>query len=107
MSWLTEVDSSNIEGYAYNATTAVLVVGFKRGTFYRYNSVPPEIFQGLEAADSKGGYFSASIRNAFSCEEVTEEVAIQLVMVTPTPRRRPTITRKQVQFHEPMGSLVF
>jgi hypothetical protein len=58
------VDSSWIGSVTY-AADATLTVRFRRGTVYRYFTVPRSIFEGLLTAPSKGAYFTHRIRNAF------------------------------------------
>jgi hypothetical protein len=47
----------------YDEVTAELQVQFHNGAIYSYPSVPPEIYQGLINAPSKGQYFGLMIRN--------------------------------------------
>jgi hypothetical protein len=65
------VDSSWIERVTY-ASDATLIVRFRRGTVYRYFTVPRSTFEGLLAAPSKGAYFTHCIRNAFPHTQVVE-----------------------------------
>lgn len=65
------VDSSWIGSVTY-AADATLTVRFRRGTAYRYFTVPRPIFEGLLTAPSKGAYFTHRIRNAFPCIPLVE-----------------------------------
>ena len=65
------VDSSWIESVTY-ASDATLTVRFRRGTVYRYFTVPRSIFEGLLTARSKGAYFTSRIRNAFPHTQLVE-----------------------------------
>jgi len=65
------VDSSWIESVTY-ASDATLIVRFRRGTVYRYLTVPRAIVEEFLAAPSKGAYFTRRIRNAFPHAEVVE-----------------------------------
>jgi hypothetical protein len=65
------VDSSWIESVTY-ASDATLIVRFRRGTVYRYVTVPRAILEGFLTAPSKGAYFTHRIRNAFPYTQVVE-----------------------------------
>ena len=65
------VDSSWIGSVTY-AADATLTVRFRRGTVYRYFTVPRSIFEGFLTAPSKGAYFTHRIRNAFPHTQVVE-----------------------------------
>ncbi len=64
-------DSSWIESVTY-ASDATLRVRFRRGTVYRYFTVPRAILEGFVTAPSKGAYFTRRIRNAFPHIQVVE-----------------------------------
>lgn len=55
--WLAAAD--------YQDATAVLELEFCTGAVYQYAAVPPEIFAGLQQAESAGRFFNAQIRNRF------------------------------------------
>ena len=61
MAKLTRVESSMIQAVGYDPTTNVLEVAFNSGRTYCYEGVPPEVYAGLMAADSKGRYMRAEI----------------------------------------------
>ena len=65
------VDSSWIGSVTY-ASDATLTVRFRRGTVYRYVTVPRSILEGFLTAPSKGAYFTHRIRNAFPHTQVVE-----------------------------------
>ena len=65
------VDSSWIASVTY-ASDATLTVRFRRGTVYRYFTVPRAIVEAFLAAPSKGAYFTHRIRNAFPHTQVVE-----------------------------------
>ena len=65
------IDSSWIGSVTY-ASDATLTVRFRRGTVYRYFTVPRSIFEGFVTAPSKGAYFTHRIRNAFPYTQVVE-----------------------------------
>jgi hypothetical protein len=49
---------------------ATLDLEFRSGAIYRYFAVPPAVFQGLIAAESKGAYFNRHVRNRFRCQRL-------------------------------------
>ena len=55
------VESSMIDSVGYDEETHCLQVVFNTGKVYCYEDVPPEVFQGLLAAESKGQYMRACI----------------------------------------------
>ncbi len=59
---LTPVRSSNLAAVGYDPSTATLVIQFRSGDVYQYDSVPSSIYRGLRRAASPGGYFAAAIR---------------------------------------------
>jgi hypothetical protein len=65
------VDSSWIESVTY-ASDATLIFRFRRGTVYRYFTVPRSIFEGFLTAPSKDAYFTHRIRNTFPHTQVVE-----------------------------------
>jgi ATP-dependent DNA helicase RecG len=65
------VDSSWIESVTY-ASDATLIVRFRRGSVYRYFTVPRAILEGFLTAPSKGAYFTHRIRNAFPHTQLVE-----------------------------------
>ena len=56
--------SSTVAAIAYERATLTLGVRLERGYEYLYFSVPEHVYLELRAADSKGRYFNARIRNA-------------------------------------------
>ena len=55
------VESSMINAVGYDRESRRLQVIFNTGQVYCYEGVPPEVFEGLLAADSKGRYMRAHI----------------------------------------------
>ncbi len=53
---LDPVESSMMAAVGYDAKLQALVVLYNSGKAYQYLDVPPEIFQGLLAASSKGRF---------------------------------------------------
>ncbi len=59
------VESTSITSVAYAAPTQILEVVFRRGTVYRYRSVPADVFDAFLVAPSKGRYFNANVRDRY------------------------------------------
>lgn len=64
------VESSNIAAIGYDPHDLVLQVDFLNGGHYQYFDVPPQIFEGFQAASSKGGYFNYEIKGEFDYERL-------------------------------------
>jgi KTSC domain len=56
MMQLDPVESSMLAAVGYDANLQALVVLYNSGKAYQYLDVPPEIFQGLLVAQSKGRF---------------------------------------------------
>jgi hypothetical protein len=50
------VESSMIQAFGYDEANETLLVIFNSGKTYQYSEVPPETYEGLLEADSKGSY---------------------------------------------------
>jgi KTSC domain len=57
--------STMLASVGYDATTWTLEAEFTNGGIYRYFDVPPEVHEGLMAAESHGRYFNAHIRGCY------------------------------------------
>ena len=64
MVWM-EVESSVLSAVAYPQNEDLLFVEFRSKEIYCYREVPPERYEELLRADSKGSYFNSHIRNDF------------------------------------------
>jgi hypothetical protein len=62
---LVPVDSSMIAAVGYDKENRILVVLFNTGKAYEYYDLPLEEYEGLMAADSKGGYMRTHILDAY------------------------------------------
>lgn len=62
---LAPVDSSMISAAGYDPEQHYLLVLFNTGKAYEYYDVPPEEFEGLMAAESKGGYMREHILDQY------------------------------------------
>jgi lysyl-tRNA synthetase class 2 len=58
------LESSLLSSAAYSDDRR-LQLSFRNGTIYQYFDVPPDVFQSLLAAESKGQYFNRHIRDQF------------------------------------------
>lgn len=59
------VDSKMITGVAYLQTAQILYVEFANGSLYGYKDVPPDAYEGLMGASSKGSYFTHYIKRVY------------------------------------------
>ena len=69
------VESSVLATVGYDAGKRVLEIEFHSGAIYRYLEVPEEIHRRLIAAESKGHFFGANIRDKFRSERVKNRTA--------------------------------
>ena len=60
-----------IQAVGYDAKTRTLEVVFNSGQTYYYEDVPPKIYKGLLAADSKGRYMRAEIIGVYPDYQVS------------------------------------
>lgn len=70
-----QADSTMISAFGYNPDTQVLEVVFRRSGTYRYYDVPPDEFQGLRLAPSKGRYMRDHIIGAYPWVRLTRSRA--------------------------------
>ena len=66
-----QLDSSNLKSAKYDDKNQTMEITFLNGSTYRYERVPPQIFNALTDAVSPGGYFSRQIRNSFGFEKIS------------------------------------
>lgn len=66
------VDSTNLASAGYDRDSRVLEIEFKSGAVYRYLAVPPEVFENLLRAASKGRFFVREIRGKYEFHCVRE-----------------------------------
>ena len=64
------IDSSNIEAYAYDSVTQKLTIEFKSGSVYNYLNIEEDIAVEFDAAESKGKYHSTNIRGEYDFEKL-------------------------------------
>ncbi len=62
---LQTVESDVIHAIGYDPDICLLEIIFNDGSIYQYRDVPPEVYEGLMNAESKGVYFHDNIREEF------------------------------------------
>jgi KTSC domain len=67
---MKKVASSNIDSIGYDKANKTLYVSFLSSGTYKFPDVPEEVFQGFEAAKSKGIYFAKAIRPNYEGSKV-------------------------------------
>ena len=65
------VDSSNLRSIGYDAASQTLEVEFRSHAVYQYYNVPENIWMELEAAPSKGKYYSSQIKDRFLSQRIS------------------------------------
>jgi hypothetical protein len=60
------IESSTLTMIAYDSDHQVLWLQFRDGNIYSYCGIPPEIYDALLSAPSKGRYFNSKIRGQFA-----------------------------------------
>ena len=68
----TSVESTALVRVSYDAAAQRLAVEFRDRTIHQYRGVPAELHAGLLAAESKGKFFNAAIRNRFPSAPITD-----------------------------------
>jgi hypothetical protein len=58
-----------IRFFRYDTDSRELLVVFQSGRKYAYHDVPPETYEGMASAFSKGEYFNANVRDRFRFTE--------------------------------------
>ncbi len=64
-----QVPSRVIRFFRYDADSRELLVVFQSGRKYAYHGVPPETYEGMTSAFSKGEYFNTHVRDRFRFTE--------------------------------------
>ena len=67
---MPHIQSSMMTFVKYDDDARELDITFTSGKTYRYLDVPPEIYDGLLDAESKGEFFNDNIKDAFVHSEV-------------------------------------
>lgn len=68
---LVQVDSSMIHAVGYDSAKQELEVVFNSGRIWRYTGVPPEVYDELLAAESKGRYMREEIIDCYPDYQVS------------------------------------
>jgi hypothetical protein len=68
------VESSSLSSVGYDESSRTLEVQFVHGAIYVYSGVPPEVHEGLMAAESKGRYLNSEIRDVYECFKVPKRM---------------------------------
>jgi hypothetical protein len=59
------VSSTNVASIGYSQRLHALEIEFARSAVYRFLQVPPDVYRGLLAADSKGHFIAQNIRGKY------------------------------------------
>jgi hypothetical protein len=86
--------SSNIDGVAHLSDLTLLVT-FKSAKTYAYDNVPKDVFDGMQAASSKGNYLNEVIKKGGYAFHLLTNVEVDALLsgapaappVTPAPPR--------------------
>lgn len=62
------VESSAIASMGYDPGSETLELEFRSGSVYDYSGVPPQVYQSLKSAPSKGRFISEHIRGRYPSE---------------------------------------
>ena len=62
---LDTVESTMLHAVGYDPDLRVLEVIFNSGGIYLYRDVPPDVYDAMMKADSKGEYFLEVVRNRY------------------------------------------
>jgi hypothetical protein len=65
------VDSSSLASIGYDPTERALEVEFIHGAVYLYFEVPPNVFEALLSAPSKGTFFNDAIKDSYDFDRVS------------------------------------
>jgi lysyl-tRNA synthetase class 2 len=57
--------SSVIKRLRYDEAAGALTVRFTSGSIYRYDAVPKPVYDAFRAAESRGSFFSAEVRDRY------------------------------------------
>jgi hypothetical protein len=88
MTKMTQVESSMIDAVGYDAKTRILEVLFNSGKIYGYEDVPPKVYKGLMAADSKGRYMLAEIIDVYSDYRISGRRQVEKARQISKPKKK-------------------
>jgi hypothetical protein len=82
---LVPLESSTLASAGYDPALRRMEIQFHTGERYLYFQVPPQIYQRLMRAESKGAWFNRNIRNRFPYQHLSPSSApIVLPAITKT-----------------------
>lgn len=67
---LTDMPSTVIRNFSYDAESRTLEILFLSGRRYQYLDVPEKVYGSMCLASSKGRFFNAHVRDSFSFRRV-------------------------------------
>jgi hypothetical protein len=67
---MTSVQSSQVESIGYDAATKTMAVQFHNGGLYRYDGVPPDVYEAALKAQSVGKFLAQSIKKQYRHHKV-------------------------------------
>lgn len=65
------VDSSNLKAVGYDEARQILSVEFQGGSIFHYYSVPPDVFEALGTAESRGQFYAKKIKGTYVGKPMT------------------------------------
>jgi hypothetical protein len=63
---------STVGRFNYDADAELLTVRFDKGGVYQYEDVPADVYQQIEASDSKGAAFNDLVKSKFKSTKVSD-----------------------------------
>jgi hypothetical protein len=66
-----KVEQNYLRSVGYDSSNQVLEIEFRRGEVYQYINVPAAVYTDLINAPSRGKYFNANIKEAYSYRKLT------------------------------------
>jgi KTSC domain len=66
----TAVESTSLISVGFAKEARILEIEFRTGVVYRYFAVPQSIFEEFKRAESKGRYFTQSIRGKYQFQRI-------------------------------------
>jgi hypothetical protein len=61
-----KTESSNLASFGYLVRSKTLEIRFNNGSVYQYMDVPRDVYEELQASESKGKFFHSHIRNSYA-----------------------------------------
>lgn len=73
VSWVETPDSTAFVRIGYNESEEDLVVEFRSSGLYVYHAVPESVWNSLNDADSRGGFYNQDIKGKYDCEKIATD----------------------------------